>query len=54
MDARVYVLIPVLIVSFKWHIPVCALFKGRVVDKPTHHMPVRLSTKYTCFRASSS
>ncbi|KAF8806483.1 hypothetical protein BYT27DRAFT_7257207 [Phlegmacium glaucopus] len=22
-----------------WHVPVCALFKGRVVDKPKHSMP---------------
>jgi len=23
----------------QWHVPVCALFKGRVVDKPKHHTP---------------
>lgn len=23
---------------FQWHVPVCALFKGRVVDKPKHPM----------------
>ena len=23
----------------QWHVPVCALFKGRVVDKPKNFMP---------------
>jgi hypothetical protein len=27
-----------LIYSFQWHVPVCALFKGRIVDRPKHPM----------------
>ncbi|KAF5386868.1 hypothetical protein D9615_002081 [Tricholomella constricta] len=27
-----------------WHVPVCALFRGRVVDRPEHPMPVTLNT----------
>jgi len=23
----------------QWHVPVCALFKGRIVDRPEHPMP---------------
>ena len=28
----------------QWHVPVCALFKGRVVDKPENLMPATPET----------
>ena len=28
-----------LIPSSQWHVPVCALFKGRIVDRPEHPVP---------------
>jgi hypothetical protein len=27
------------IFTSQWHVPVCALFKGRIVDRPEHPMP---------------